>query len=280
MEKCVHYRTRQVTHGICTFAIKPPVQQTVVSQAIAHQVEERTSTLPLSDRIHSFDTGSLALQWLTGNSKTSFQLKTPSGYINGTDWQCIVYYYYMQMDGGKMISVRKEEADNTSEIIDSVTSSPFNGWIRRQVAFNVGTRQYKVGMITSTRSMVFWWWWIDISALFWITKDTRRNLCTLHGFGRDIHSTRELWYSDYFTEDWHIIDKHRSFIDDWVRIDVNLVMHSMSRVGLRPWNGSHRLIFGHRFRRTPIMPHQYRFAILSRKTMDRQGNSCLSPRLP
>ncbi len=44
----------------------------------------------------------------------------------------------------KIITVRKEETNGESEIIDSVTNSPFNGWIERKVSFNVQKSGYKV----------------------------------------------------------------------------------------------------------------------------------------
>ncbi len=50
----------------------------------------------------------------------------------------------MSIDGKKSITTRKLELDNKNETIDFVISSPFNGWIRRQVTYVATTRGYKV----------------------------------------------------------------------------------------------------------------------------------------
>ncbi len=81
---------------------------------------------------------------LIDNEMKSFQLKTKSGGINGVDQQCLVYYYYMGNVSEKIITVRKEETSGESETIDSVTSSPFNGWIQRKISFNAEASGYKV----------------------------------------------------------------------------------------------------------------------------------------
>ncbi|CAF5192669.1 unnamed protein product [Rotaria magnacalcarata] len=82
---------------------------------------------------------------LTDNNKKSFQLKTESGGIDSVDQQCLIYYYYMSsITGTKIITVTKEETGGTKEIIDSVTSSPFNGWIQRKILFKAEIRGYKV----------------------------------------------------------------------------------------------------------------------------------------
>jgi hypothetical protein len=44
----------------------------------------------------------------------------------------------------KIVTVRKDETNGESEIIDSVTTSPFNGWIQREISFNVQKPGYKV----------------------------------------------------------------------------------------------------------------------------------------
>ncbi|CAF4759384.1 unnamed protein product, partial [Rotaria socialis] len=82
---------------------------------------------------------------LNNNIKNSFQLKTESGGIDSVDQQCLIYYYYMSsMAGTKIITVTKEETSGTKTTIDSVTSSPFNGWIQRKILFKAETRGYKV----------------------------------------------------------------------------------------------------------------------------------------
>ncbi|CAF1275671.1 unnamed protein product [Adineta steineri] len=73
-----------------------------------------------------------------------FQLKTETDGINGKGQQCLTYYYYMPVTTDKIINIRQEEVDGGSVIIDSVTSSPFNGWIVRKVSFNAEAPGYKI----------------------------------------------------------------------------------------------------------------------------------------
>lgn len=81
---------------------------------------------------------------LTDNKIKFFQLKTESDGINGVNQQCLIYYYYMGNMDEKIVTVRKDETNGESEIIDSVTTSPFNGWIQREISFNVQKPGYKV----------------------------------------------------------------------------------------------------------------------------------------
>ncbi|CAF4162787.1 unnamed protein product, partial [Adineta steineri] len=89
-------------------------------------------------------TGKFGSTQLTNNDKKVFQLKTESDGISGKDQQCLTYYYYMAVVGQKTIEIRKEEVDGESVIIDSVTSSPFNGWTVRRVSFNAKAPGYKI----------------------------------------------------------------------------------------------------------------------------------------
>ena len=81
---------------------------------------------------------------LTNNIKRTYQLKTVAGGIDGVNEQCLFYYYYMSNMTEKVIEVRKEEADGTSEIIDSVTTIPYNGWVLRTIQFNARATNYNV----------------------------------------------------------------------------------------------------------------------------------------
>jgi len=81
---------------------------------------------------------------LIDNEIKSFQLKTESSGINGVQQQCLVYYYYMGNVNENIITVRKEETSGDIETVDSVTSSPFNGWIQREIPFNAEAPGYKV----------------------------------------------------------------------------------------------------------------------------------------
>ncbi|CAF5091835.1 unnamed protein product, partial [Rotaria sp. Silwood1] len=85
--------------------------------------------------------GSLSLN---NNEKRSYQLKTASGGINGVGQQCLVYYYYMGAASTKSITINKVEMSGSSQIIDSVTSSPFNGWIERKISFNADANGYNL----------------------------------------------------------------------------------------------------------------------------------------
>ncbi|CAF4237264.1 unnamed protein product, partial [Rotaria sp. Silwood2] len=80
---------------------------------------------------------------LSNNDKKSYQLKTESGGINGVGQQCLIYYYYMGAGSTKIITVNKVEMSGSSQIIDSVTSSPFNGWIQRKISFTAEANGYK-----------------------------------------------------------------------------------------------------------------------------------------
>ncbi|CAF1155656.1 unnamed protein product [Adineta steineri] len=78
--------------------------------------------------------------------KVSFTLNTVSGGTNGTDDQCLIYYYYLSNVTGTdlSITVRTQEVADTSETTDNVTSSPHNGWIRHQVPFHTSKGGYKI----------------------------------------------------------------------------------------------------------------------------------------
>ena len=88
--------------------------------------------------------GQYAGVYLSDSTIQSFQLKTESNGINSINEQNLTYYYYISSVGQKSITVRKQEIDGTNEIIDIITSSPFNGWIERRVTFNAIKRGYKV----------------------------------------------------------------------------------------------------------------------------------------
>ncbi|CAF1383287.1 unnamed protein product [Adineta steineri] len=79
-------------------------------------------------------------------SKVSFTLNTASGGADGTDDQCLIYYYYLPNITGTdlSITVRKQEAEDISETIGVVTNSPYNGWIKRQVSFHTSKGGYKI----------------------------------------------------------------------------------------------------------------------------------------
>ena len=99
---------------------------------------------------HRFDLGNFGFVYLTDDKIKSFRLNTESDGIDGVNQQCLVYYYYMGDVSEKLITVRKEETSGESEIIDSVMSSPFNGWIQRKIPFNVQKPDYKVRFFENT----------------------------------------------------------------------------------------------------------------------------------
>ncbi|CAF1209402.1 unnamed protein product [Adineta steineri] len=78
--------------------------------------------------------------------KVSFTLNTASGGTSGTDDQCLIYYYYLSNVTGteQSITARKQEVGDISETIDSVASSPYNGWIKRSVSFHTSKDGYKI----------------------------------------------------------------------------------------------------------------------------------------
>ncbi|CAF3187457.1 unnamed protein product [Rotaria socialis] len=77
------------------------------------------------------------------NATESYQLKTELSNINVTSEQYLIYYYYISNIGQKSITIIKE-VDGTNETIDFVTSSPFNGWIKREILFNATESGYKI----------------------------------------------------------------------------------------------------------------------------------------
>ncbi|CAF1539755.1 unnamed protein product [Adineta steineri] len=81
-----------------------------------------------------------------------FPLSTPTGGINGTDEQCLIFYYYMSTIGTKNITIFKQEKHTHEEIIDSITSSPFNGWIRYNVSFISRTSDYEIFFVVQKMS--------------------------------------------------------------------------------------------------------------------------------
>ncbi|CAF4129002.1 unnamed protein product, partial [Adineta steineri] len=76
--------------------------------------------------------------------RESFQLMTGSSGIDGINKQYMTYYYYMPIIGGRRITVRKQEVNGENENIDVITTSPFNGWIKREIQFNAKMRGYKL----------------------------------------------------------------------------------------------------------------------------------------
>ena len=93
---------------------------------------------------HSSHLGYFAFVYLNDDQMKSFQLKIELDQIDGVNEQCLMYYYYMPNIDEKMIVIRKEESNGHTEVIDSVSNSPFNGWIQRKVPFNAQKADYKV----------------------------------------------------------------------------------------------------------------------------------------
>ncbi|CAF4838663.1 unnamed protein product, partial [Rotaria socialis] len=76
----------------------------------------------------------------------SIPLNAGTGGINGINEQCIIYYYYIpdSVDIQMSITLRKVENDSTTEIIDSVTNSPFNGWTQQKIDFQARQSEYMI----------------------------------------------------------------------------------------------------------------------------------------
>ena len=83
--------------------------------------------------------------FLTGNR--SYQPKTVSGGIDAINQQCLRYYYYISVASPTILTVIKQEKQNANETIDSVTGSPYNGWIERKIPFSSNELGYKVRYI-------------------------------------------------------------------------------------------------------------------------------------
>ncbi|CAF2109069.1 unnamed protein product [Rotaria magnacalcarata] len=64
---------------------------------------------------------------------------------DGINEQCIIYYYYYipkRIDIQMSIKLRKVEVDSTTEIIDHVTNSSFNGWTQQKINFQARKSGY------------------------------------------------------------------------------------------------------------------------------------------
>lgn len=98
----------------------------------------------LYSRVNYSSLGYFGFVYLNDDQVKSFQVNIESNTIDRMDQQCLIYYYYMPNIGEKILNVRKEETNGESEVIDSVTNSPFNGWIQRKISFNIQKSNYKV----------------------------------------------------------------------------------------------------------------------------------------
>lgn len=83
------------------------------------------------------------IQLITSNIN-SFRLKTESRLIDGLNDQCLIYYYYLSNATQNQITIIKSDVDGVNETIDTINSSPFNGWIRREASFFAAQSNYKV----------------------------------------------------------------------------------------------------------------------------------------
>ncbi|CAM4850426.1 unnamed protein product, partial [Rotaria magnacalcarata] len=66
---------------------------------------------------------------------------------DGINEQCIIYYYYYipkRIDIQMSIKLRKVEVDSTTEIIDHVTNSSFNGWTQQKINFQARKSGYMI----------------------------------------------------------------------------------------------------------------------------------------
>ncbi|CAF4226307.1 unnamed protein product, partial [Rotaria sp. Silwood2] len=68
----------------------------------------------------------------------SFTLNIRWGSNNGTTQQCLTYCYYLSNIIGAQhnIKICKEEREGSSEIINNITNSPFNGCVERQIYYD------------------------------------------------------------------------------------------------------------------------------------------------
>lgn len=78
--------------------------------------------------------------------KVSFVLNTGSNGVNGTQAQCLTYFYYLPNITGTQLSItiNKVEPGDSSVMINKVNNSPFNGWMKREVNFISSTPGYQI----------------------------------------------------------------------------------------------------------------------------------------
>lgn len=81
---------------------------------------------------------------LFDQSTQRFSLKTESNGLNGIEEQHLIFYYYLAPEGDKVIEIRKREVNGDEVLIDSITSSLYNGWIKHQVNFYANDYGYQV----------------------------------------------------------------------------------------------------------------------------------------
>ncbi|UJR24878.1 hypothetical protein I4U23_006247 [Adineta vaga] len=74
----------------------------------------------------------------------SYQLKSKSGFIDGINEQCLIYYYYMANSTRNSITVLKQDINGVNETIDNVTNAPYNGWIKQMVSFFAVQSNYTI----------------------------------------------------------------------------------------------------------------------------------------
>jgi hypothetical protein len=78
------------------------------------------------------------------NLARSHMLNIPANVINSVGQYCLIYYYHITDSTAlKSLSILKEEAA-TNLTIDSVNTSPINGWSKRKVTFEAQSINLKV----------------------------------------------------------------------------------------------------------------------------------------
>ena len=148
MVKCARCHTSSVPFpGTCISAIMAFVQHPAIRQLHVKQVVHRAiraSSVSIHERASIL--GRFGFLTMGAPTQYSFTLDIGPGGIDGINRQCLTYHYYLpKIDGTQQnIRVRKQEPGGSRDIIDTVTGSPFNGWIKQVVSFNVTQPGYTV----------------------------------------------------------------------------------------------------------------------------------------
>ena len=129
----------------------------MVGIAHVHLVSDISLSLAAAILSHCSFIGQFGYFTLNNNLLKSSQLTTPASGINGIDEQCLTYYYHASNTTQRLITVRKQESNGDSEVIDTVTNLPFNGWIRRPVAYIAKATGYKVWSTKTTIDSCMRW---------------------------------------------------------------------------------------------------------------------------
>lgn len=147
MESCAISHTESaLTCGIHISAMMASALHRKTRELAVQQVILLQKRNFVVSNVYSFFLGRFAYLNFLQPSSAVFLLNTTSKGVIGKNTQCLIYYYYLPDDTAfdHSIVVIKEERDKQRTVIDTVSSSPWNGWIRRAVNYDTVQPGYQV----------------------------------------------------------------------------------------------------------------------------------------